>query len=74
MAKLVCKLLGIVFVLVGLAGFAAFCAMMAAIRWKPDAASAALGIFLIHGVVDVFLMTTPVYFAFWFLMGQAGRD
>jgi hypothetical protein len=58
----------------GLAGLAAFCVMMGMVRWRLDAASVALGIFLIHGLVDVFLMTTPVYFAFWFLLGQAGRS
>jgi len=57
----------------GLAGLGAFMFMMGAVRWKLDAASVALGIFLIHGLVDDFLMTTPVYFAFWFLLGQAGR-
>jgi O-antigen ligase len=58
----------------GLAGLLAFAAMMGAVRWKLEAASVALGIFLIHGIVDVFLMTTPIYFAFWFLLGQAGRQ
>lgn len=58
----------------GLAGLGAFMFMMSAVRWKLDAPSVALGIFLIHGLVDDFLMTTPVYFAFWFLLGQAGRE
>jgi O-antigen ligase len=58
----------------GLAGLLSFMAMMGAVRWKLDAASVALAIFLVHGLVDDFLMTTPIYFAFWFLMGQAGRD
>jgi len=26
-------------------------------------------VFLLHGLVDVFLMTTPIYFGFWILMG-----
>jgi hypothetical protein len=25
---------------------------------------------LIHGLVDVFLMTTPIYFCFWILLGM----
>jgi O-antigen ligase len=57
----------------GLAGLLAFGVMMGTVRWRLDAASVALGVFLIHGLVDVFLMTTPIYFAFWFLLGQAGR-
>jgi O-antigen ligase len=56
----------------GLVGLAAFCGMMAAARWTASAASIALGVFLIHGLVDVFLMTTPVYFAFWILLGLTG--
>jgi hypothetical protein len=58
---------------VGLTGLLAFAVMMGSARWKMDAASVALGIFLIHGLIDDFLMTTPVYMAFWFLLGQAGR-
>jgi hypothetical protein len=58
----------------GVIGLAAFALMMASMPWKLDAARLALGIFLLHGIVDVFLMTTPIYFAFWILMGQADRD
>lgn len=54
----------------GLAGLLAFGAMMIATRWSTSPLCAALGIFLIHGLVDVFLMTTPIYFAFWILLGQ----
>jgi hypothetical protein len=53
----------------GLAGLAAFGVMMAAVRWSAVASVIALGIFLIHGLVDAFLMTTPIYFAFWILLG-----
>jgi hypothetical protein len=38
--------------------------------WRSDAASLGAGVFLVHGVVDVFLMTTPVYFAFWMFLGM----
>ena len=55
----------------GLVGLAAFCVMMAVVRWKPNASSIGLGIFLMHGVMDTFLMTTPIYFAFWILLGQS---
>jgi len=55
----------------GVAGLAAFCVMMAMVRWKPTAPCIALGIFLIHGLLDTFLMTTPIYFAFWILLGQS---
>ena len=55
----------------GLVGLAAFGLMMSAVRRRTAAPMIALGIFLIHGLVDVFLMTTPIYFAFWILLGQA---
>ena len=58
----------------GLGGLAAFCVMMAVVRWKPNAVSISLGIFLIHGLLDTFLMTTPIYFAFWILLGQSQED
>jgi O-antigen ligase len=57
----------------GLAGLAAFGFMMAAVRRSSAAPTLALGIFLVHGLVDVFLMTTPIYFAFWILLAQAHR-
>jgi hypothetical protein len=55
----------------GLVGLIAFVLMMASVRWSLSAFSIALGIFLVHGLVDVFLMTTPIYFAFWTLLGLA---
>ena len=58
----------------GLAGLAAFGVMMAAVRRSIVAPVLALGIFLIHGSVDVFLMTTPIYFGFWILLGQANEN
>jgi O-antigen ligase/polysaccharide polymerase Wzy-like membrane protein/Ig-like domain-containing protein len=59
----------------GLVGLAAFCVMMAVVRWKPNASSIGVAIFLIHGLVDTFLMTTPIYFAFWILLGHVcGRS
>ena len=54
----------------GLAGLAAFGVMMAALRRSAVTPARAVGIFLIHGLVDVFLMTTPIYFGFWILLGQ----
>jgi len=48
--------------------------MMAAVRRSIVAPVLALGIFLIHGSVDVFLMTTPIYFGFWILLGQANEN
>jgi hypothetical protein len=53
----------------GLAGLAAFLILLASIPWRRSPVSIALGIFLLHGLVDVFLMTTPIYFAFWCLAG-----
>jgi len=43
--------------------------MVMSIRPRATAAYLALVVFLVHGLVDVFLMTTPVYFAFWVLVG-----
>jgi hypothetical protein len=53
----------------GILGFAAFIWFLMAIPWRFDGESLGIAIFLIHGLVDVFLMTTPVYFAFWLLLG-----
>ncbi len=58
----------------GLLGLSAFLAVIGAIRWSIGAASAGVIVFLIHGLVDEFLMTTPIYFAFWMLVGLAHED
>jgi O-antigen ligase len=58
----------------GLAGLVAFGIMVGAMRWSAAVAPIASGIFLIHGFVDAFLMTTPIYFGFWILLGLAQRD
>jgi len=52
----------------GVAGLAAFLWTVAGIRWRVRTA-APLVVFLVHGLVDDFLMTTPIYAAFWILMG-----
>src|SRR5207302_3339823 len=44
---------------------AAFGLMLAARQWNFEPPSLAAAIFLVHGLVDYFLMTTPLYFAFW---------
>jgi len=54
----------------GLVGLAAFGFLMSSIRWRLDPPCLAVAIFLIHGLVDVFLMTTPIYFGFWLLLGM----
>jgi hypothetical protein len=57
----------------GFVGLAAFMLMIVVRLWRPWAAGAssvALAVFLIHGLVDSFLMATPVYFAFWVLLGD----
>jgi hypothetical protein len=51
----------------GFLGLAAFLIAIGTRLWKADVASMAAAIFLLHGTVDVFLMTTPIYFAFWLL-------
>jgi O-antigen ligase len=58
----------------GIVGLGAFGVMMAAAMRKTTRKSLApmlaIGVFLIHGVVDDFMMTTPIYFAFWILLAQ----
>jgi hypothetical protein len=53
----------------GLIGLAAFAAMLASLRWSFSPAAMSIAVFLLHGFVDVLLMTTPIYFGFWILMG-----
>jgi O-antigen ligase len=53
----------------GILGLAAFVWFLFAIPWRFDGESLSIGIFLIHGLVDVFLMATPIYFCFWLLTG-----
>ena len=53
----------------GLVGLISFVIMLLAIRRQALVPAIAIGIFLIHGTVDSFLMTTPIYFAFWILIG-----
>jgi hypothetical protein len=53
----------------GVLGLIAFAGTMAAIRWNVQPAALAAAVFLVHGIVDSFLMTTPIYFAFWVLVG-----
>lgn len=53
----------------GILGLAAFLLMIGAIPWRLEPVHLALAVFLIHGLVDVFLMATPIYFAFWILVG-----
>ena len=53
----------------GILGLVAFGLMLAAKQWQFESFCLAIGVFLVHGLVDVFLMATPIYFAFWILMG-----
>ena len=53
----------------GFLGLGAFAALIFVVPWRADAVCFAIAVFLIHGIVDVFLMTTPIYFAFWILCG-----
>ncbi len=57
----------------GVLGVFAFVLVLLALRWRRDAGCLALAVFLLHGLVDVFLMTTPVYFAFWLLLADNGN-
>jgi hypothetical protein len=56
---------------VGVLGLAAFGVVVAVIGWRPTPAHLSLLVFLLHGLGDVFLMTTPIYFAFWLLAATA---
>jgi hypothetical protein len=58
----------------GFVGLVAFIVMMGSLRWTLGAASMGVAVFLIHGLVDVMLMTTPIYFGFWILMGLAHEN
>ena len=53
----------------GVVGLAAFGFLIFSIRWRAQPVCLAIAVFLVHGLVDVFLMTTPIYFAFWILAG-----
>lgn len=53
----------------GFLGLIAFLIMVKSRAWSADPPSLSTGVFLIHGIVDVFLMTTPIYFAFWIVLG-----
>jgi O-antigen ligase len=53
----------------GVLGLAAFLWFLIAIPRRFDRELLSVGIFLVHGLVDVFLMATPIYFAFWSLLG-----
>jgi len=58
----------------GFLGLAAFGFMLAARHWDFNAPSLAAAIFLVHGIVDYFFMTTPLYFAFWIVFGTRAAD
>ncbi len=55
----------------GILGLAAFALVLLSMRWSAQAACLAAAVFLVHGLVDVFLMTTPIYFAFWLSVAAA---
>jgi hypothetical protein len=57
----------------GVIGLLAFGLMISRSQRIPAAPALALGIFLLHGIVDAFLMTTSIYFAFWILLGFAQK-
>ena len=54
----------------GMLGLAAFSLIVACIPHREATPPLmAVAVFLIHGFLDVFLMTTPIYFSFWILAG-----
>lgn len=58
----------------GVLGLVTFVFVLWMRRWKTDRASVALGVLVTHSLVDSFLMATPIYFAFWLLLGNSGSD
>jgi hypothetical protein len=57
----------------GILGLGAFALIVISMqRHTATAGLLAVCVFLIHGFVDVFLMTTPIYFSFWILLGLSG--
>jgi hypothetical protein len=44
------------------------------LSWRPSTAMIALAVSLVHGLVDFFLMTTPIYLGFWIVMGYAASE
>src|SRR5262249_28683505 len=58
----------------GILGLSTFILLVLSIPHRvPTPSVMANCVFLIHGLFDVFLMTTPIYFAFWILAGTS-RD
>lgn len=57
----------------GVFGLAAFLFVLAFRKWGYGPASMATGMFLVHGMVDVFVMATPIYFAFWMFLGMEDK-
>jgi O-antigen ligase len=53
----------------GILGLVGFAFVLISIPWQVKAACLAISVFLIHGLVDTFLMSTPIYFSFWILVG-----
>jgi hypothetical protein len=53
----------------GILGLVAFGLVVVMIPWRLEPACLAIAVFLVHGLVDAFLMTTPIYFTFWILVG-----
>ncbi len=58
----------------GLLGLVAFLAVPFSARYRWQPAGLGVLVFFVHGLVDVFLMTTPIYFGFWMLLGLADED
>jgi hypothetical protein len=58
----------------GVLGLAAFVLLVLSIPHRIATSPViAIGVFLVHGFLDVFLMATPIYFSFWILAGTS-RD
>jgi len=53
----------------GAMGLGAFLLLLSRLPWQLSPPFLALAVALLHGLFDFFLMTTPIYFGFWILMG-----
>ena len=58
----------------GILGLAAFVFALFKRPWDTDPASLSIAVFLVHSVVDVFIMATPIYFAFWILAATNSKS
>ena len=57
----------------GALGLLAFMLCLTRVPWRRLTEIPPAGVALLHGAFDFFLMTTPLYFAFWLFVGEASQ-